>query len=147
MIHNNSAVAGEGGLRVDFTGLLVAAAAFEAHPEQATAAAGLRPAAGAAGHTETNAALSGLAEQFRTALSALDRDRAEAVLNLRFAARTYEAIEIRILNELRRHLGHPEPQPAPGAGAAPAPSPHPSDQPDVPSAIGLAPAMRPGSAR
>jgi hypothetical protein len=98
-------------MRVESADLLAAARALAEHARQSAAAAGLRVEPRTAGHPNAATALTALADRFHAALTALDADRGAAVGNLQASARIYEAVEVRVrddlLNTLDRSLaGH-----------------------------------------
>ena len=124
--YNQTAAAAGETVRVESRDLLAAANALAAHVEQGAAAAGLRVPPRAAGHPAAEAALSTLAERFHAALAALDADRGAAVGNLQASARIYEAVEVRVRDELLNTLDHSlagRTRLAPGGPAFPTQSP------------------------
>jgi hypothetical protein len=93
-------------MRVESADLLAAARALAEHVEQVAAVAGLRVDPRAAGHPNAATALTALADRFHTTLAALDADRGAAVGNLRASARIYEAVEVRVRDDLLNTLEH-----------------------------------------
>jgi hypothetical protein len=106
-VYNKAAAAAGAGMRVESADLLAAARALAEHDRQtAAAAAGLRVEPRAAGHPNAATALTALADRFHTALTALDADRGAAVGNLEASARIYEAVEVRVRDDLLNTLEH-----------------------------------------
>jgi hypothetical protein len=134
--YSRRAVAAGHMLRVSSQDLRAAASALSGRARAGAAAPGLHVAANAAGHPNAESALTRLADRFRASLAALDADREAAVANLRGSARSYEAVEARIHEQVMAIFHNPPPggrplviqapgEPAGPAVAAPRAATHP----------------------